>query len=300
MLNQFEPLIKLSTTENEEFSEFIKKQRKLLIKSPKETAKIAADVHKNTIESLLKAGEVSEAIIQLRQFSYDEFLKEESLFNGIILSEIGKKFDAPKNMLDAASLQLFQLNTQSAQQFSEKISDLFGAYAGFISPYIYQLCLSNTQSRRSRAGQVFEGIIYSLYEHFNYAYDSQAAIGKKAFSNLKLGKVVDSILPSTEAFSQLRTKTIVGSMKTTLRERWQEVVEEIQRSNLPNIYLLTVDDDISDKKSEQMAQHNIILVVLKSVKTQETLKNKRSIIDFESYFSEEIPKVMEYWDKDKK
>ena len=299
MLTQFEPLIKLSALEDKKFADFIKEQRKLLIKSPKEAAKIATEVHKNAIESLLKNGKISEAIIQLRQFSYDEFLKEESLFNGVILSEIGKKFDAPKTMLDAASLQLFQVNIQSANEFSEKISDLFGTYAGFISPYIYQLCLSNTQSRRSRAGKVFEGIIYSLYEYFDYAYDSQSAIGKKAFSELKLGKVVDSILPSTEAFTQFRNKTIVGSMKTTLRERWQEVVEEIQRSNLPNIYLLTVDDDISDAKAEQMAQHNIVLVVLESVKKQAKLKNKRSIIDFESYFTDEIPRVMDYWDKDK-
>ena len=48
-----------------------------------------------------------------------------------------------------------------------------------------------------------------------------------------------------------------------------------------------------------MAQHNIVLVVLESVKKQAKLKNKRSIIDFESYFTDEIPRVMDYWDKDK-
>ena len=84
-------------------------------------------------------------------------------------------------------------------------------------------------------------------------------------------------------------------MKTTLRERWQEVVEEISRSNLPNIHLLTVDEDISDSKAEQMSQHNIVLVVLQSVKQQPALKNKRSIIDFENYFLTEIPQVMDYW-----
>ena len=83
------------------------------------------------------------------------------------------------------------------QQELEKIRCSFGNFAGSISPYIYQLCLSNTQSRRSRAGKVFEGIIYFLYEHYNYQYESQAKIGKKTFSRLGLGKVVDSVLPST-------------------------------------------------------------------------------------------------------
>jgi hypothetical protein len=299
MLTQLEPLIKLSHAEAVQFAQFIKEKRKSLIKLPKDAAKVATETHKESIEALLRNGNISEAITQLRQYAYDEFLKEESLFNGVVLSEIGQKFDTPKAILEAASAQLFKLGNLSESQLTQHISQLFGAYAGHISPYIYQLCLSNTQSRRSRAGKVFEGIIYSLYEYFNYAYESQSAIGKKAFSDLKLGKVVDSILPSTTAFSEFRNKTIVGSMKTTLRERWQEVVEEIQRSNLPNIYLLTVDTDISDAKAEQMAQHNIVLVVLRSVKEQGKLRNKRSIIDFETYFNEEIPKVLEYWNKDK-
>ena len=86
-------------------------------------------------------------------------------------------------------------------------------------------------------------------------------------------------------------------MKTTLRERWQEVVEEVSRSNVPNIYLLTVDDDISENKVIQMNNHNIVLVVLQNVKAQLHLKNKRSVIDFESYFLEEIPNMMKYWKK---
>ena len=84
-------------------------------------------------------------------------------------------------------------------------------------------------------------------------------------------------------------------MKTTLRERWQEVVEEVSRSNIPSIYLLTVDDDISENKAIQVGNHNIVLVVLNSVKNQPHLKDKRSIINFENYFLEEIPNVMKYW-----
>ena len=85
-------------------------------------------------------------------------------------------------------------------------------------------------------------------------------------------------------------------MKTTLRERWQEVVEEITRSNLPNIYLLTVDEDISILKAKQMAEHNIVLVVLKKIKEQPSLNKMRNIIDFETFFTKEIPSVMDYWE----
>lgn len=130
-----------------------------------------------------------------------------------------------------------------------------------------------------------------------YPFDSQSQVGKEVFAKLGLGKLVDSILPGIDAFNERRDKTVIGTMKTTLRERWQEVVEEVSRSNVPNIYLLTVDDDISENKVIQMNNHNIVLVVPQSIKKQPHLKDKRSVIDFESYFLEEIPNVMKYWKK---
>ena len=299
MLESLQHLIKLPASEEEAFARLIQTERKRLIRSPKETAAIATRDNQKMIYDLLSTNQISKAIILLRQLSYDEFLKEESIFNGEILGQIGTQFQAPKVLLKSVSESLQSFFGLSQADFVSKVSQAFGAYAGAISPYIYQLCLSNTQSRRSRAGKVFEGIIYFLYEHFDFTYDSQSSIGNKTFTDLKLGKVVDSILPSTQAFTEFRTKTIVGSMKTTLRERWQEVVEEVSRSNLPNIYLLTVDEGISESKAEQMAQHNIVLVVLDSVKAQAKLMNKRSIIDFETYFLKEIPKVMDYWRESK-
>ena len=202
-----------------------------------------------------------------------------------------------KNIETIIKLSSTEEKEFSQLNFQEKVRSLFGQFSGYISPYIYQLCLSNTQSRRSRSGKVFEGIIYFLYEYYGFSYDSQTSIGKKAFSTLGLGKVVDSILPSTKAFQEFRNKTIVGSMKTTSRERWQEVVEEISRSNLPNIYLLTVDHDISKAKAQQMAEHNIVLVVRNDVKNIKHLHGMRNIIDFETYFEKEIPAIINYWGK---
>lgn len=292
-----EVLFKLPVDEEKAFADFIKKQRKLLISTPEENAKKATQNNKKVVEKLLKQGKISQAIVHLREYSYEEFLKEESVFNGVVLKEISRKFETPSQIMDVLSGELFALNLSSKIDFKEKLIDTFGDYAGAISPYIYQLCLSNTQSRRSRAGKTFEGIIYFLYEYLGYSFDSQKKVGRKVFTDLGVGKMVDSILPSVDAFNERRDKTIIGSMKTTLRERWQEVVEEVSRSNIPNIYLLTVDDNISDNKAIQMGSHNIVLVVLDDVKEQEHLKDKRSIISFESYFLDEIPNMVNYWDK---
>lgn len=140
-----------------------------------------------------------------------------------------------------------------------------------------------------------KGIIYLLYDYFNYPYESQKGVGRKAFSDLHLGKMVDSVLPGVDSFGKSRRHTIIGSMKTTLRERWQEVVEEIGRSNVPGIYLLTVDEDISEKKVKQIGMHNITLVVLNSVKVLRKMKNEYNVIDFETYFNKDIPEVLNHW-----
>jgi hypothetical protein len=295
MLKDIEPLIKLSNEDKISFDKLIKQTRKAHIQPPKDTAKKVVLKNEKQFDTLLQNGNISECIEILREKSYEEFLKEEAIFNGIILSQIANKFTLPKTLLYTISESLQNSLTLSKKDFFEKTSLFFGEYAGAISPYIYHLSLSNTQSRRSRAGKTFEGIIYFLYEYFQYDYDAQSTIGKKAFSQIHLGKVVDSILPSKQAFLEHRTKTIVGSMKTTLRERWQEVVEEISRSNLPNIYLLTIDDNISENKVIQMSQHNIILVVPKKIKEQQKLISKQSVIDFETYFLKEIPLIMDYW-----
>lgn len=295
--DKLEVLIKLSATEEEKFSDFIKTKRNELISSPKDYAKKATANNSQQIEKWLKEKKVSQVIMRLRELAYNEYLKEEALFNGVILKEISLKFDTPKEVIEQLAMKLSNETIRDNSLFREKLISLVGDYASHISPYIYQLCLSNTQSRRSRAGKTFEGIIYYLYEFLGYRFDSQTQVGKKTFSKLGLGKVVDSILPSVQAFNERRDKTIIGPMKTTLRERWQEVVEEISRSNIPSIHLLTVDEDIAENKAVQMGNHNIVLVVLNHIKKQPHLKDKRSVIDFETYFFEEIPLIQKYWSK---
>lgn len=157
------------------------------------------------------------------------------------------------------------------------------------------MSLSNTQSRRSRAGKTFEAIVYKIYEALSYPYDSQSKAGKKLFDSVGLGKKVDSILPSIDCFKQRRNKTIIGTMKTTLRERWQEVAEEIERTNIPEIHLLTCDENISNSKDAEMANHNITIVTYSWIAHSKELKDRKNIISFEDYLFVEIPAILRYW-----
>ncbi|EOX1548832.1 type II restriction endonuclease [Vibrio cholerae] len=286
-------LTEIPVEEQKAFDRYIQTARKDFILPPKETVKRVLAEHSDLMGALKDERDVSRVVRTLREEAFSSFLVQEAEMNAYILKHISEKFTVPKEKFD----YLFDIFGKSDKEVKERLRDFFGDYAGQIYPYIYRLSLSNTQSRRSRAGKVFEGIIYGLYDVLNYPYESQATVGSKNFQTKKLGKIVDSLLPNLEAFEQRRDKVVIGTMKTTLRERWQEVIEEINRTGLPSIYLLTVDEDISSSKVEQMANHNVILVVYRDVKEQETLVKKRNVVSFENYFFEEIPQNLEYWAK---
>jgi len=284
-------LTEIPEREQKSFDKFIQPSRKNFISPPKETVKAVLGEHKELMSALQMGRDISTVVRTLREEAFRSFLVSEARMNAYILKHISEKFSVPKEKFDF----LYDIFNKSNKEMKSRLRDFFGDFAGQIYPYIYRLSLSNTQSRRSRAGKVFEGIIYGLYDILEYPYESQATVGSQNFKSKKLGEIVDSLLPNLEAFEQRRDKVIIGTMKTTLRERWQEVIEEINRTGLPSIYLLTVDENISSNKVEQMANHNVILVVYKEVKEQEALAKKRNVVSFEDYFFKEIPENLKYW-----
>lgn len=278
--------------EQKAFDALIKEYRKQYIRS---TEVLLQSIVKNNkvLVSQIKNRNVSQSIQTLRELVWHKYLSDEVLFNAQLMKDLYTKLDTPKEMLDVLIKQNIILD--NTKELEESIRKTCGEYAGRVFPYIYRLSLSNTQSRRSRAGATFEYIIYYLYDILEYSYDSQKKVGRKLFDTMGLGKKVDSIMPSIEAYAQRRNKTIIGTMKTSLRERWQEVAEEIERTKIPEIHLLTVDEDISLNKAKEMAQHNIIVVTYEWVSNSKKLKGMKNITSFEEYFFEELPVIYKYW-----
>lgn len=150
--------------------------------------------------------------------------------------------------------------------------------------HIYNLSLSNTQSRRSRAGKEFEAIIELLLIGAEIPSDAQGAIGKQYFQTHQIGKLVDFVTPSVVAYLANKRNTMLISAKTTLRERWQEVPEEVNRTGIREMYLATLDDAISDESLHIMYDANIIVVTTKLNK-EENYSTKNQVITFEEMLS---------------
>ena len=289
-------IIEIPKNEQEKFDSLIKQYRNKYIRTSNE---IVEFVLKNNHDYLtqIESKQVSKCIASLRETVWQEYLLDEVNFNVILMRDLHKILQTPKEILDV--LLNKDIIHKKGDELIKTIKEICGEYAGRVFPYIYRLSLSNTQSRRSRAGKSFEAIIYKIYENLGYEYDSQSKVGRKTFDSLGLGKKVDSILPNIDSFKKRRNKTIIGTMKTSLRERWQEVAEEIERTKIPEIHLLTADENITKSKAQEMANHNIIIVTYDWVADSETLNSMKNIISFEEYLFEEIPAIINFWDDDK-
>lgn len=133
----------------------------------------------------------------------------------------------------------------------------------FVNQYpehIYALSLSNTQSRRSRAGKEFEQIIELILMGANIPFDTQGSIGSGIFESANLAKLVDCVSPGAVEYKLNKRNTSLISAKTTLRERWQEVGDEMARTKAREMYLITLDEKISDNVMSLISKNNIVLV----------------------------------------
>jgi hypothetical protein len=286
-------VIEINKEESAIFDKQIREYRSKYIRPSQEIVDSICIKNKEILKTITIDKNISKLIQQLRTSVWEEFLKDEVEFNAAVMKDLHKVLNTPKAILDV--LIQNKITDKKGDELMSSIKELCGEYAGRIFPYLYKLSLSNTQSRRSRSGKTFEAIIYKIYDVLNYSFDSQSKVGRKLFSEVGLGKKVDSILPGINEFNKRRNKTIIGTMKTSLRERWQEVAEEIERTKIPEIHLLTVDDNISASKADEMGKHNIIVVAYSWVAESEKLKSAKNIIRFEEYLFEELPLIFNFW-----
>lgn len=290
------PLIfELDPEEKEWWGEFISKERNQIVKSPEiyvGNAFKKCDLKKRDVEKSPES-----VIKSIRENSWDEYISAESNFHVFAISSLVKKRDVPREILQ----KLIQNNldfpiTNDKKELFDKLTLIIGDYAGRIMPYLYQLSLSTTNSRRSRAGSTFEKIIEKMVSLMGYPYANQSILGGNFYKSEGLGKMVDIIIPGADEYLKNRAKCVLVTMKTTLRERWQEVVEEVNRTNIPNIYLLTIDEGISQNIADNLKPYNIQIVLYDSIK-EKTFKKCDNVKGYKEFFNREIQHYVDYWSK---
>lgn len=242
-----------------EFQEIIQKERQRALSPYELVYKGFISLGYDKLEPEYFFANASKIVENLRNFSWENFIPEEEKFSSAML----------KLLIDESSL-----NNLSAKESIEHFIDSY-------PQHIYQLCLSNTQSRRSRAGKEFEAIIELLLMGAQIPMDTQGNIGKKVFVDKSLGKLVDIVSPGVVEYVIDKNYTCLISAKTTLRERWQEVPEEMSRTGAREMFLATLDDSVTSEVLNTLYEANIRIVTTQNNKAT-NYPTERRVITFET------------------
>ena len=150
---------------------------------------------------------VNQAIksLKLDQKSKEYFLENASQSIEDLRKECWNKFlVAEQDFTSKMLLSLVDREKVKKMNGEEAISYYVMKY-----PYeIYALSLSNTQSRRSRAGKEFELIIENVLKLAGIAVESQGEISKGFYEKNNLSKLVDLIVPNAAQFQKDKRKCL--------------------------------------------------------------------------------------------
>lgn len=246
----------------EDFKNLIRETRATFIKTEElvcagfEQALQQLGANTNNLNSISQVAlqQTSELITLARERCWIEFLLHE------------------KELCRALVRELFPL-AQLRDYADGRLQELQNQIGEYAQTYFYELALSNTQSRRTRAGSEFEILLSLILLASGVDVDQQGNIGKT-----KSKKRVDLVVPSITHYEAQPQQTVIISVKTTIRERWQEVVEEQQRleGKCARMYLATLDHEISSQTIKLLCEdRDIYLVVLKDIKQE--LKEQQKI-----------------------
>jgi len=145
------------------------------------------------------------------------------------------------------------------------------------------LFLSVSQSRKQRGGKDFEYQIGILLQLAQIPHEVQSRHER-----------ADFILPSAELLRRDRPKAVLLSVKRTLRERWQEVVDELQRVGCPNTYLATTDESFTSNVVSEIQQRNIYLVVWDDV-ADGKFRHQHAVVGYSKFIQDLTQHFLPQW-----
>lgn len=149
--------------------------------------------------------------------------------------------------------------------------------------------MSIFQSRKVRAGKVFETIIGTLFKRCAYPFDEQIIINGKP----------DFLLPSEEQYRQNPMSCIIFTAKRTLRERWRQIVTEGTKAY--GFFLTTLDEDITEPQLNEMKNNKIFIVLPENrIKNNPVYSKQTNVISYEDFFEDYLDPAVKRWQKQEK
>ncbi len=166
--------------------------------------------------------------------------------------------------------------------FREGVAHLFQ----HMYPMLRRAFQSVDQSRKARGGKDFELQIEGLLN-----------LAQVPFTRQDIRSRTDLILPSREVFDVDRSVSMVVSVKRTFRERWREVVEELNNLMAPNVFLFTAEERVSSSVVRRACRElGIHIVVWDEVKAAQ-YPNESLVLGYTQWADDRLKFLMREWDR---
>jgi hypothetical protein len=144
---------------------------------------------------------------------------------------------------------------------------------------IYNICLRASQARSSRVGGTFETHMHTALSAGDVPHSPQSIFE---------GSRPDFVLPAGATYADPNKRSamsLILTLKTTLKERWRQVVSE--STGCP-LYLGTLDESVTGETLDQLERHKIILVVPERFKSSEFAEyaGRAGVISYREFFDQ--------------
>jgi hypothetical protein len=153
------------------------------------------------------------------------------------------------------------VNEKGWNEFIEKASKVFVEFGILVQSLEKDL----GNMRKARGGKTFEKVVLRLLNFIDI--NAEIPVGK-AREDLKR---IDIVIPSIEIATKTPDRAIFLTCKRTLRERWKQEVPQARLNQ--RIYLITIDNDISESKAKEINEKGLIAFVRDDLVQNGPLKN---------------------------
>jgi hypothetical protein len=141
------------------------------------------------------------------------------------------------------------LSKKGWDKFIEEASKLFAEFGTLVQEFEKDL----GNMRKARGGKTFEKVILKLLQFINIKCEIPNVKAKE-----KLGRI-DIVIPSSEVAIKTPDRAIFLTCKRTLRERWKQEIPQVKLNQ--RIYLLTIDEELSEEKANEIKEKGLIAFV---------------------------------------
>jgi len=144
--------------------------------------------------------------------------------------------------------------------FIKKARDLFAEFGLLVQALEKDL----GNMRKARGGKTFERIIERMLLSINIPVERPKGQASRTLRR------IDLVIPSVEVALNTPDRAVFLTCKRTLRERWKQEVPQVGPNR--RVYLLTIDEDISESKAQEINEKGLIAFVRDEIKQNSKLE----------------------------